>query len=863
MFQRLQSLFGFGAKPPEAKPNPPPLPPRPGPPPLPGNKPHQYPRAPAGSALPSMHQPGSAAMDQLIPPATEFYNSIMGSVPGQQPAEIHGYNTPEWSGFWNHPGNVPLFAQNPAPGPMPPPFHPYSYFPPQPATVYVPGNGIQPPMIPALPPSWPHIPNVNPRMPSAVTPAPLSIPVLATSHPENTDAPLYQWPNGDVKLECTYGQEPVGWDDQGWKWRSSGSRRKGVPESATNVDKRLCLGVFRCGCTDNTGAPSRFFRPKSATKARNRQHTETCDICRTNLVHIPILDDEQNPKVVRHHLGRHDHPRPPLTKLSASEAEALDLQVRQNPQATAQQLRVGAGATQLPLGAINPILSNPRKARHEVEQSKVRQDIIPAATRNSGFQLLESFSALKNSFAIPWIVEAELLGRQYICMQTPFMRDVLLRDSVQSWHAENLEAESGRHGVITDGTHNFFKQGILLTSLVFSPILFRWVVVLYTWIGSQDQEHHIPHFKQLVQVIAEICTRGLGFDFDDRLFSAILDFSNAQRNGFIEAFVNYMCSRIPGWNELSVKSQKSERATLRSRAQTLLIGCKVHWRRSTHKIKQVVGLKFQFRFEGLITILEAESTTPAEFLQAVHDIHREFPEVRPWLSWWILPGNGGMIFPAMQRMSPELRAQLPSSTNGAESAHNLLYRGAGKHHDIWEGVRRLYCVQRETEMLYDAVLVLSHVAGHVHARFQGAKPQPMSRISHTWYENDGRAPDTRERLAAVEKLEADLIAQKSSLSQAERFVAANLMINSTGEAGSGKQQQPDTRLLQSYKWDANSCYIDAPMEAFFRAFVSMSDAVRTDFLRRIRTECQGTGLQDVFEHFWLRGLHAEKGQYKR
>ncbi|KAJ7479450.1 hypothetical protein B0H11DRAFT_1725650, partial [Mycena galericulata] len=605
-------------------------------------------------------------------------------------------------------------------------------------------------------------------------------------------------------------------------------------------------------------------RPKSATKSRNRQHTDTCDICRSNLVHVSceatltyyrLRDEDENSKVVRHHVGHHNHARPPLTRLSASEIEALDVQVRQNPQSTAQQLRAGAGATQVALGEINPILLDSRKARHEVERSKVRQEIIPPAVRNSGFQLLESFSSLKNSFGTPWIVDADLLDRQFICMQTPFMRDVLLRDSVQSWHAENLEAESGRHGVITDGTHDFFKQGILLTSLVFSQVLFRWVVVLYTWIGNQDQEHHAPHFKQLIQVIAEICTRGLGFTFDDRLFSAILDFSNAQRNGFLEAFIEYMCSRIPGWSELSERSQQSERASLRSRAQALLIGCKIHWRRSTHKIKQVIGLKFHFRFEGLIAILEGVSTTSAEFLQAVNDIHREFPEVRPWLSWWILPGNGGMIFPAMQRMPSELRAQLPASTNGAESAHNLLYRAAGKNHDIWEGVRRLYCVQRETEMLYDAVL-----AGHVHAKFQGARPQPRSRIGNTWYENDGRAPDTRERLAAVEKLEADLAAQKSSLSAAERFMAANSTprtTDTTGSRGSGNSAHSvDKRILQSYKWDDNSCFIDATMEALFRAFASMSDAVRSDLLRRIRTECQGSGLQDVFEHFWLRGLHS-------
>ncbi|KAJ7466286.1 hypothetical protein FB451DRAFT_1041007 [Mycena latifolia] len=696
---------------------------------------------------------------------------------------------------------------------------------------------------------------------TALPPAPG--PLGAQSSGSRIDAPLYQWPTGDVKLECTFGQEPAGWDDEGWKWRSSGSRKKGVPESATHVDKRTCLGVFHCGCIDERGVPTRFFRPRSAVDARQKQETETCHICRSTLkpvkcaatlTYYRVVDDDGRVKAVRHHVGHHDHARPPLTKLSATEVEALDVQVRQNPEATAQQLRAGAGITQVALGEINPILLNPRKARHEVEKSKVRQDLIPASTRNSGFQLLESFSALNNSFESPWIVASNLLEQQYICMQTPFMRDVLLReDSVQSWHAENLEPESGRHGVITDGTHDFFKHGILLTSLVFSQVLFRWVVVLYTWIGNQDQEHHLPHFKQLVEVIAEICTSGLGFSFDDRVFSAILDFSNAQRNGFIDAFVDYMCSRIPGWKELSPKSRASERTTLRARAQALLIGCKVHWRRSTHKIKQVIAIQFQYRFEQLIAILEGESTTPSQFLQAVSDIHREFPEVRPWLAWWILPGNGGMIFPAMQRMPAELRAQLPSSTNGAESAHNLLYNAAGRNHDILEGVRRLYRVSRETEMLYDAV-----TAGHVQARFQGLRPQLTSRITPTWYENDGRAPDTRERLAAVAKLEADLAAQKSSLNETERFLAANTTSKSvagSGAAAPSSEGSADRRLLQSYKWDANSCFIDAPLEAIFRAFTAMSDAVRGELLRRIRRECPPkSGLRDVFEHFWLRGL---------
>ncbi|KAJ7922631.1 hypothetical protein B0H13DRAFT_2317297 [Mycena leptocephala] len=115
-------------------------------------------------------------------------------------------------------------------------------------------------------------------------------------------------------------------------------------------------------------------------------------------------------------------------------------------------------------------------------------------------------------------------------------------------------------------------------------------------------------------------------------------------------------------------------------------------------------------------------------------------------------------------MPTDLQAKLPHSTNAAESGHWLLYRSVGSGFDLFEGIRRLYRFQREIEMLYAAV-----TTGHVDARFQGTKPQAKSRIK--WHENDGRAPDTRERLAAVVKLEAEFAARNASLTDEERWLA--------------------------------------------------------------------------------------------
>ncbi|KAJ7262852.1 hypothetical protein C8J57DRAFT_1231465 [Mycena rebaudengoi] len=107
----------------------------------------------------------------------------------------------------------------------------------------------------------------------------------------------------------------------------------------------------------------------------------------------------------------------------------------------------------------------------------------------------------------------------------------------------------------------------------------------------------------------------------------------------------------------------------------------------------------------------------------------------------------------------------------------------------------------------------------------------------------------------MQLMEAELAAKKSQMSEDERFITANSQEHQkSSKRPSEAIHPPGSNLLQSYSWDANSCFIDAPLEAYFRAFGCMSDAVRAEFLRRIRTETADTGLLDIMEHFWLRGL---------
>lgn len=147
----------------------------------------------------------------------------------------------------------------------------------------------------------------------------------------------------------------------------------------------------------------------------------------------------------------------------------------------------------------------------------------------------------------------------------------------------------------------------------------------------------------------------------------MLDFSTAQRNGFIEAFVDFMCARIPGWNTLSEQSRSTEAANLRTRDLALIKGCIVHWKRSLHKIKQVIG-----EFEMLLSIYGSGDYAAAS-LNRRHTTAPSPPK-RPQLR------RSLKISPSLRKRSSSTHYWLVSSTSNALSKRS----GTAAHmHPVW------------------------------------------------------------------------------------------------------------------------------------------------------------------------------------
>ncbi|THU80138.1 hypothetical protein K435DRAFT_638761, partial [Dendrothele bispora CBS 962.96] len=104
-------------------------------------------------------------------------------------------------------------------------------------------------------------------------------------------------------------------------------------------------------------------------------------------------------------------------------------------------------------------------------------------------------------------------------------------------------------------------------------------------------------------------------------------------------------------------------------------GCEHHYRKSVHKVSRAQGIlskDSQTAFKRLAMDL-CTVKTEAEFTATVEEIQDKFPQLFPWLNWWLEPEHARMIFDSQRTMSAETLASLPCTTNAEESMHNTLY----------------------------------------------------------------------------------------------------------------------------------------------------------------------------------------------
>jgi hypothetical protein len=307
-----------------------------------------------------------------------------------------------------------------------------------------------------------------------------------------------------------------------------------------------------------------------------------------------------------------------------------------------------------------------------------------------------------------------------------------------------------------------------------------------------------------------------------------MDFSEAERGGFIEAFISF-------WNRRD--NNKRSDVQLRHDASRVLRGCKEHFRSGVTRISRIGGVIPVEQRDVFVeqTVRLVSSPTDEEFIQQARQIIRDFPKTASWLEWWLRPAHASMLFESQRVMDIAIWDTIPESTNAEEAMHWKLYCAAGKNHNFFEGLRSLHAVAMHYEKLYQArlsewfrnssesIMVYNNpfVSEGVPIRYGQPErwKKVCDRIGRTKptraptaaekkrSKNDGRPPDTVKQLLGI------------SPSKKQQKLLDQLNKQLEGPENRGATENNSRRGVRqpAYRWENNSCWLDTSLQLLFVA----------------------------------------------
>jgi len=165
----------------------------------------------------------------------------------------------------------------------------------------------------------------------------------------------------------------------------------------------------------------------------------------------------------------------------------------------------------------------------------------------------------------------------------------------------------------------------------------------------------------------------------------VLDMSEAQRSGFVNAFVD---------DSLEQNSEKRSREDLSEVARRLMKGCEYHFDESVRRlsaISDIIPTHSKAQFLQQVRHLK-EDEEMEDYQRALATIRQQWPEVERWMAWWERPNNASLIFKACRVMDSDLWESMPKTTNPEESRHFWLTRAIGTKLSVIEGLEGLASV---------------------------------------------------------------------------------------------------------------------------------------------------------------------------
>jgi len=174
-----------------------------------------------------------------------------------------------------------------------------------------------------------------------------------------------------------------------------------------------------------------------------------------------------------------------------------------------------------------------------------------------------------------------------------------------------------------------------------------------------------------------------------------VDFSLAQRNGFINAFVHF-------WMSQSDNTRTENE--LREAAERLLRGCREHFRAGVTRVGRISAVvsperraAFTQRALGLLDAADSD-----DFIARCELLVRDFPKIEDYIDWWRQKKVAMMLFPSERQMDVDTWDSLPQTTNAEESMHRKFYQACGRDHDFETGLQSLVSLSNYYERLFEA-----------------------------------------------------------------------------------------------------------------------------------------------------------------
>ncbi|KAF9060861.1 hypothetical protein BDP27DRAFT_1429567 [Rhodocollybia butyracea] len=508
------------------------------------------------------------------------------------------------------------------------------------------------------------------------------------NHPFTVDVP-HQYYEHNKKLQVLWATQTSSYN--GTKGSFNSSTMQGG-----RVSHRTCLGVLSCDNNDCsivmrpvTGGQSKIFsqlqRLGECSCGGQRKHIPCGS--RSWLIQWGQEGDNITTRKYRYVNGpAHTHSRfPNPARTTSAEDKRFREAYEQHPRTTATKMMVGVptptgftpGAAEHGLKFANPAYTSYRTRREKQKDG------------NGPTSAFGHFAKLKEwKKQNPTVTCEEFTTPKVSCIsiQTPWMRSQALGD---------LSNDEPVNGLVSDAAHKYWESpdGKLIVTSIFSPLILKWVPVLFTYSDGTTADHYEYHFLFLIRSIVQGAMHR-GVNIEEALFAMVVDFSIPQRQGFKQSYVSFF---------LALPSDSRSKEELEEAADRLLKGCEYHYDKAVtrvSKMSNVVPLADRREFRKMCkSLLVADEPG---FIDTVALIRQKWPSTENWLNWWLVPESGQMIFKAMRTMSPLLAAKLPSTTNAEEAMHATVYRGVGKHNALFPGLNGLLAIEKYYRSQWEA-----------------------------------------------------------------------------------------------------------------------------------------------------------------